>query len=411
MTGPGPAPSSMSDARHLEGDPQGTLTTAVLTTIVEVERWRSEWESLMRRSSTSQATGSPFWLLAWWRIFGGRDGRALRVGLILDGTRLVGLAPCLRRTHRYRRVLPFRRIELLGTGEDEADEVASEYVGLIAERGREQGVADAFSRALCDGRFGECDEVVLSGLDGDAPLSSLLGPSLSRNGLLVEVTKLGSAPYVSLPSTWEEYLRSLSGSGRYLVNRSLRDFDGWAGNRSRVVRVTNAAQLEEGMRVLVRLHEERWRADGRPGAFASRDFRAFHEAVLPELLAQGALELSWLCVGEDPVAVSYSLVWNNRVQFYQGGRTIDVPKGIRPGIVLHAHSIRQAIEAGREEYDFLAGDGQYKRQLASTERAVSSIRGVISQGREQTRRRLEQGIDLLRLARTRWRGRREHAGT
>jgi CelD/BcsL family acetyltransferase involved in cellulose biosynthesis len=403
MTGPG-ADSHVPDAGRLQGDPSGPLTTRVLTTIEEVEQWRSEWESLVRQSSTCQATATPFWLLAWWRIFGERDGRALRVGLILDGTRLVGLAPFLRRTHRYRRLLPFRRLELLGTGEDEADEIASEYVGLISERGCEERVAEAFSRALRDGLFGTCDEVLLPGLDGEAPLSGLLGPSFSRDGLAVEIAQFGSAPYIPLPATWDEYLRSLSGSGRYLVKRSLRDFDAWAGSRSRVVRVACADQLEEGMRVLARLHEARWRVAGHRGAFASQAFRAFHEAVLPELLARGALDLSWLAVDGEAVAVSYSLIWSNCVQFYQGGRTTEVPKGIRPGIVLHAHSIRHAIESGRAEYDFLAGDGQYKRQLASAERPLLTIRAVNPGGREKARRRIEQGFDVVRRVRNHLRG-------
>jgi CelD/BcsL family acetyltransferase involved in cellulose biosynthesis len=404
MTWPGATSSHVPGAGRPEGDLPGPLTTLVLTTFEEVDGWRAEWEALVQRSSTCQATASPFWLLAWWRIFGGRDGRALRLGLFLDGERLVGLAPLLLRTHRYRRLLPFRRIELLGTGEDEADEVASEYVGLIAERGREPAVAAAFASALREGRFGACDEVVLSGLDGGAPLSTLVESSFVRNRLAVEVTNIGSAPYIPLPATWEAYLASLSGSGRYLIKRSQRDFDGWAAGRSRVACVATAADLPEGMRVLARLHEERWRAAGRPGAFASEAFRAFHEAVLPELLARGALDLRWLCVEEEPVAVSYSLVWNNRVQFYQGGRTTNVPKGIRPGIVLHAHSIRVAIEAGREEYDFLAGDGQYKRQLATAERGLLTVRGVNSAGREHIRRRLERGVDVLRRARNLWRG-------
>jgi CelD/BcsL family acetyltransferase involved in cellulose biosynthesis len=301
-------------------------------------------------------------------------------------------------------VLPFRRLELLGTGEDEADEIASEYVGIIAERGREQDVADAFAGALAGGLFGACDEVVLSGLDGDAPLASLVGPALERAGLASEITPVGSAPYIPLPATWEAYLESLSGSGRYLVKRSLRDFEAWAAGRSRVAQATTPGGLEEGMRVLVRLHEERWRAAGRAGAFASLAFRSFHESVLPELLARGALELSWLCVGDEPVAVSYSLIWNERVQFYKGGRTTEVPKGVRPGIVLHAHAIRQAIEARRQEYDFLAGDSQYKKQLATAARTLTRIRSVRRGPREQGRRWMERGVEVLRGARDRLRG-------
>jgi CelD/BcsL family acetyltransferase involved in cellulose biosynthesis len=390
-----------SDAHPQNAAGPTALSTVVLTSAGEVERWRGEWEALLARSSTSQVTLTPFWLLAWWRVFGCSDGRALRVVLFFEGRRLVGVAPLLHREHRYRRLLQFRRVELLGTGEREADEIASEYVGVVAERGRERPVADALALAVAGGLFGEVDEVVLTSLDGHAELTSIVARSLARQGLEVESTVTGSAPYVPLPATWDAYLRSLSSSGRYLVKRSLREFDAWAGEGARVVRATTPGELAEGKRVLWRLHEERWRAADRAGVFASQAFRSFHDAVLPELLARGALDLSWLRVGETPVAVSYSLVWNGRVQYYQGGRAIDLPRGIRPGIVLHAHAIRAAIEAGRAEYDFLGGASQYKAQLARAERPLMSVRAVWPGARERARAWTERGFDVLRQARDR----------
>ena len=97
---------------------------------------------------------------------------------------------------------------------------------------------------------------------------------------------------------------------------------------------------------MIKLHEQRWQAAGQGGVFASRLFSRFHDAVLPALLACGALDLGWLRVRGEPVAVAYNIVWDNKVLFYQGGRTLEVPKGVRPGIVLHARSIRAAILTG-----------------------------------------------------------------
>src|SRR6185295_5835126 len=116
-----------------------------------------------------------------------------------------------------------------------------------------------------------------------------------------------------------------------------------------------------------------------------------------------ALELSWVSVGDEPVAVSYSIIWNNRVQFYQGGRTTDVPKGVRPGIVLHAHAIRAAIDAKREEYDFLSGTSQYKMQLSTATRPLIQLRASRPGYHESIRKLTDRGVDLLRRARRRWR--------
>jgi CelD/BcsL family acetyltransferase involved in cellulose biosynthesis len=91
------------------------------------------------------------------------------------------------------------------------------------------------------------------------------------------------------------------------------------------------------------------------------------------------------------------------VLFYQSGRSLDVPKGIRPGIVLHARMIKAAIAAGRSEYDFLPGTSQYKLQLATASRPTMALRATRAPVRESVRRVLEHGIDLLRAQRKRWR--------
>jgi CelD/BcsL family acetyltransferase involved in cellulose biosynthesis len=379
------------------------LSTTVVTDAAALERWRVDWDALLARSASNQVTQSPFWLLAWWRIFGPLDGRRLIAGLFFDGERLVGIAPLLMRVHRYHRVLPFRRLELVATGEPEADEIVSEYLGLVVERGYEEVVADAFAGALADGRFGDWDELLLSLMDGEAPTSPLLQPALARRGLGVTAAQSGTAPLIKLPKDWNAYLAALSGSGRYMVKRSIKDFEKWAGPGARVERATTAAQLEEGKQILVRLHETRWKAAGLGGVFASQAFRSFHDGVMAQLLERDALELTWLKVGGQPIAVSYSIVWNNRVQFYQGGRMTEVPHGIRPGIVLHAYAIKAAIAAGREEYDFLSGASQYKLQMSTATRPLMNLRASRPRYREDLLRLADRGVDLLRQTRRRLR--------
>jgi CelD/BcsL family acetyltransferase involved in cellulose biosynthesis len=106
---------------------------------------------------------------------------------------------------------------------------------------------------------------------------------------------------------------------------------------------------------------------------------------MDRLFDEGALDLSWLSVRGRPVAASYNVVWNGKVHFYQGGRTLDVPKNVRPGIVLHAHAIRRAIESGQSEYDFLAGTSQYKLDLATHVRRMAHLRAVRSRIKERVR--------------------------
>jgi CelD/BcsL family acetyltransferase involved in cellulose biosynthesis len=360
------------------------------------------WEQLLTRSAADEPTLSPLWLLTWWNLFGA--GRALRCALFWHGDRLAGLAPLSVRRAYYRPGLPVRRLELLATGEDEADEICSDYVGVVAEHGFEQRVAQALAEALGDGTLGRWDELVLERMSSEAVMPSLLAVATNRfAGARLEVTS--SSPYAALPATWDEYLARLSSSGRYLLRRSLRDFDRWARGRAQVHVATDRDSLELGRRALYELHRERWREggnrDGYQGVFGSRRFRSFHEAVMPRLLARGALELSWVTVDGEPVAALYNLVWNDKIYFYQSGRRVGLPAGVRPGIVAHAWAIQRAIEAGRREYDFLAGTSRYKLLLSTAVRPMGRL--VVSHTRRAVgiRRASELSVSVARRIRGR----------
>ena len=62
-----------------------------------LEGKRPDWDDLLRRSGTNEPTLSPLWLLTWWRTYGQGTGRKLRVGLVHQDGRLVGLVPLLGR--------------------------------------------------------------------------------------------------------------------------------------------------------------------------------------------------------------------------------------------------------------------------------------------------------------------------
>jgi hypothetical protein len=48
------------------------------------QRLRLAWAALPQRSARNELTGSPDWLLTWWQVYGGLQGRQLRLGLFSD---------------------------------------------------------------------------------------------------------------------------------------------------------------------------------------------------------------------------------------------------------------------------------------------------------------------------------------
>ncbi|MBI2392721.1 MAG: GNAT family N-acetyltransferase [Deltaproteobacteria bacterium] len=376
------------------------MRAEILATERALDALAPEWEDLLARSATPEPVLSPTWLCAWWRVFGG--GRALRVVAFREQGRLIGLAPLAARLFLHRRVLPFRRVELLGSGEDEADEICSEYLGVVAERGREDDVAAALADLVVDGRLGAVDELLFPAMSGDTRGPRALADAFAARGFDVDLAETSRAPHVPLPKTFDAWLSALPSEHRYLVRRSLRDFEAWSAGTTRVNVASTSAELAEGLRVLRALHGERWSEERADGAFASTRFRAFHEEVMPALLSRGALELSWITVRDAPIAALYNIVWNGKVHFYQGGRAVDVPAKIRPGIVAHAFAIRRAIERGLSEYDFLAGTARYKLQLATATRPLVALRVTRRSRRERVRLGVEEAIAVLRRARDAW---------
>jgi len=304
----------------------------------------------------------------------------MRAVVVEDGGELVGLVPLARRKTAYRIAIPVRRLELFATGEDESEEICSEYVGALVAPGHENDVARATIEALCREELGDWDELRMTSMNGEDPFVSRLLAALQANGFAAHTERTGECPYVPLPQTWEEYLNALGSARRYVVRRSLRELDKWAGESKWELRLARTpGELADGTRILRTLHAERWAASGRSGVFANARFTRFHDEVMPRLLAGEdgiSLELQWLQARGQPIAATYNLVYGGKVYFYQSGRRVDMPKGVRPGIAMHAISIRSSIEAGRREYDFLGGASRYKRDLALAVRPLVTLRAV-----------------------------------
>lgn len=357
------------------------LRTSVSTDPADLERLAPRWRALLSRAAAvAQPVMTPLWQGTWWTVFGDAEHRSPWVVTVEDGDALVGLLLLSWRPTSHRGGIPVRRLELLGTGEKEADEICSDYVGAIVARGMESEVATALAAMLRDSAPNDWDELRMPSMSADDPFVPQLAAALGRCGIVTSIETSGECPYIPLPGTWEAYLQALGSSRRYVVTRSLRELEKWAGPGGWELRKARTPEdLAEGVRVLSQLHAERWTSAGKGGVFSSERFRRFHDVVMPRLLTGEdgvSLDLSWLLVRGEPVAAAYNLVHGGRLQFYQSGRRVDVPKNVRPGIAMHALAIRASIEAGLREYDFLAGASRYKRDLATESRNLVTLRAV-----------------------------------
>lgn len=388
-----------AQGRRGSSSPSGAFRVRWTDDWHEIANLKPLWEALLSRSANDVPFLSTLWLGPWWEVFGPVEGRKPSLFTLYESGRLIALAPLVRRTHWYRHGLPFRRLELWGSGEREEHAIGSDYLNLIVEAGREAEAVSVFVRELVRQ---EWEEFVIPLMDGEGPMPWLMAREFESWGMEVTVEECEKSLFVETSGSWETYLGRLTGSGRYVVRRSLREFEAWAGEAARLHEARTESERRTGMEILKRLHARRWEGStgetrgGAGGVFGSVFFARFHERTGPDLLKAEVLKLMWLTVRDEPIAAVYNLDWRGRVYFYQCGRRLDVPKAIRPGTVLLVMAIRRAMEAGRREFDLLAGDVRYKRELATGTRPLVRLRVARPGWRERVRQGLEATKSLLR---------------
>jgi CelD/BcsL family acetyltransferase involved in cellulose biosynthesis len=353
------------------------------------------WNSLLARSGASTIFLTWEWLHTWWRVFG--EDRVLYILVVLENDEIIGIAPLLQRRVRHFGV-SYRRLEILASGEDERDEICSEYLDFIIHRGREEESLEAILNYL-HAHSRDWDEIVLKKVRADASVKHL--PRLSAStDTVCQTTGNGHATSLSLPENWETVEKSLGKSFRQNLRNLRRRAD--TGGASFQVVETSAA-FDEAFKTLMRLHQERWTQLGQPGVFSSEKFTRFHRDVCRLLVPKGQARLFQLTFEDHPVASLYAFVHDGEIVYYQSGFNPMIFPSYSFGTVLLSHAIEHSIKSGLSVWDFLSGSDDYKSRWGCRQHELISLR-LSRRGAKETWYCLGNGcLQLLRSTKGRLR--------
>ncbi len=248
-----------------------------------------------------------------------------------------------------------RTLYLGASGIPALDCIYVEFNGVLAEAGREAALSRACLRAARGGGvFGR--RLVLDGVDDIARAAA------EEPGQACAVRSQAS-PFVCISGQERDFLARRGANTRYQIRRSDRYY---AGDGAIVL--TRAETLPQALEQLDRLavpHQASWSARGRQGAFDQPFFRRFHRALLESAIPRGEADLWCASAGGRPIGYLYNFRYRGRVLAYQSGFEYgDAGPHGKPGLTCHHRAIVEAAETGMNRYDFLAGDGRYKVNLA-----------------------------------------------
>ena len=312
------------------------------------------WQAIEAAAGEVPLAVSWCWTETWLRHFG--EAVAHDFVVMRDGGRPVAAVLVTRDRVTARRV-PLRRLHVGTAGEPSGASVVVERNALLALPDAREAAASTLAQWLARQR--DHDELVLDGfLPEDAARLAASDPSLRLDVQASPVADLAAAR-----DAGEDVVATLRAGPRRRVRQSLRAFGEleteWAADERLA-----AGILDE----LIALHQERWRADGLPGAFADARFRAFHHELVARLVSRDKAILFRARTAEGTTAGCLLLyVDGRRALFYQSGLGSFAASAQRPGLAVHALCMQQCADRGLDVYDFLAGESRYKRELATGE--------------------------------------------
>lgn len=169
-------------------------------------------------------------------------------------------------------------------------------------------------------------------------------------------------PYIKLPESIKVFVSRLSRNMRRNIHKRMQKLREKYKVEAKTQR--DFGSIRKAMEIFFKLHQERWRSKGKPGAFASEAFRAFHLDLAEVFDEKGWLALHFLTVNDEPVAAVYSFDYNRKKYGYLTGFD---PNFGRYGVgnLLKMHVVEECIKKGFSEYDLTRDFELYKADWAT----------------------------------------------
>ena len=326
------------------------MGTATLVASVEsLAALKSEWNSVLSRSSANTVFSTWDWQEIWWGAFG-KGAEPLLIA-IREASELVGIAPLVKRAST---------ISFVG-GSD-----VSDYLDFITVRGREQDVLVAVFDHL---KRWEWDELDLHCVRHDSPTLQYL-PGITRaHGLTYAQEVEDVCPVADLPSDWEMFVGSLSKKDRHELRRKIRRLEA-ADNFAWYVAPPAAdttAYIQDFFRLCsLSRHEKAVFLDDK---HVEQFFREMTQRFQPT----GVLKIYFLEVGGERVSATLCFDQGRELWLYNSGFD-PLYSNLSVGLLLKAFCIKDAIERGKTRFDFLRGREPYKYDLGGKDTAIYRLR-------------------------------------
>jgi len=340
------------------------MQLSILRQTQQLQNMAHEWNALLIDSASHVPFLRHEYLIAWWNMLGGGEWQSGELYTITgrdnDGN-LLGIAPFfLTQTETDKPALM-----LLGSHE------ISDYLDLIAR----PADLPMFIEQVFDHLNSE-EAPTWQVMDIHNVLESSHTPSILQQAAARKnwaytafcTEKMHHCPIIHLPGNWDAYLAGIDKKQRHEIRRKMRRAEE-SDTPVRWYIVDEGMELENQVEEVFRLMA----TDDEKRAFLTDAMRAQMQAIIKVAFEHGWLQLAFLEVGGEKAAAYLNFDYDNRIWVYNSG--LDTNFGAySPGWVLLGYLLQWANEHGRQSFDFMRGNEDYKYRFGGVDRFISRIR-------------------------------------
>lgn len=302
----------------------------------------SYWADARNRLQWSSVFVLPAWMKVWWQEFGA--GADLYLRAVRRGEQIIGLAPLL-------------------VKEGEASIIGSEdvcdYLDFVILPGMEQGF---FGTLLDDLKQNGISQLDLRPVRPDSTVLTALADIARNRGHEVVCQDIAVSVGIDLPATWDEYLATLDKKQRHEVRRKLRrlqETEGVDYHCYEVGRRETGELMDTFLKLFALSREDK-------ANFMTARMESFFRSLAAAMAEIGLLRFGVIKLGTLPASMVMAFDYDHSMYVYNSAYDPQY-SSLSVGLLCKVFSLRDSIEKGKKQVDFLKGDEPYKYHIGGRE--------------------------------------------
>lgn len=317
---------------------------------------RDSWNALVAVMKTPSFFCTWEWVYTWWEHYG--NSYLPVILFIYDDEELKGILPLA--LHISSGIMRTRTLSYCTSVE-----LFPDHVDIISsDSDAEQCIKAAL--AFLTSQYSKWDVIMVSFVSEESSIfTTISGKGL---GLNAKFTQGSVSPYISVNSSFEEFMCGIDGNIRNAIVRKQKKLNAQGFKYT----ICEYDKLSQGVSDLFHLHELRANSKNIKSSFTGQKLFDFHSDLIMRTDGEGKPWLRFIGKSEKVIAAFYGFSCGDRLFYYQIGFDPEWEQ-YSPGTILMYEVIKEAFSKGYREFDFLRGNEAYKTSWTKRQRPLYSI--------------------------------------